>query len=464
MVLLRTPMFLSHVRLQLNPNRDSVTNVMNPSNVSKTIGPAEVIESQSVKYASVPTSFGELNVGSTMNTSRHNDVDVEEAVWLSGITSATNMVNPSEFPSLYEVTGTANTFGSKQSFNRTGVTGKSNNSTSLGSNVVYGGIGVTGNSTSFGSTTTSGMTKVTGLLNIPPPNVKNATNDANMPEGDGVSVSKSADRFKLVSPNVTNTPTTSPNSPPKGKSNVNNLEDVVLAATQDTPIVHSSDVNQQPKTYVGVTSGTQPAPTKGVKTPSNSIPTHGETSTKPGQPSATVGASNSNVNSIPNEGSQPTRNVTTSSSHPEPKVSKPKPKPFKFSNFLIHKEGFSETVASGWNLSVNGSAMYCVVKWLKGLKSPFRKLLHNHGNLHERVDRLRKELDELIEKRAGLLAQHDTCPKTINKARSIRRPYNTTNGWEKHMLWTRNHERSNVARLIIQQRTKLDLERPWERF
>ncbi|GJU83616.1 sodium/hydrogen exchanger 6 [Tanacetum coccineum] len=35
-----------------------------------------------------------------------------------------------------------------------------------------------------------------------------------------------------------------------------------------------------------------------------------------------------------------------------------------------------------------------VVKRLKGLKSHFRKLLHNHGNLHDRVNKIHIELDE----------------------------------------------------------------------
>ncbi|PWA58591.1 RNA-directed DNA polymerase, eukaryota, Reverse transcriptase zinc-binding domain protein [Artemisia annua] len=78
-----------------------------------------------------------------------------------------------------------------------------------------------------------------------------------------------------------------------------------------------------------------------------------------------------------------------------PHMMKPKPKPFKFSNFLVYKEGFLDTVTSGWNQNVNGCSMYRVVKRLKGLKSSFRKLLHNQGNLHERVDSLRKELDEV---------------------------------------------------------------------
>ncbi|GJT06737.1 hypothetical protein Tco_0841199 [Tanacetum coccineum] len=53
-----------------------------------------------------------------------------------------------------------------------------------------------------------------------------------------------------------------------------------------------------------------------------------------------------------------------------PKVIRPKPKPFKFSNFLIYKEGFRDVVSTGWNLNVHGCAMYRVVKRLKGLKTP----------------------------------------------------------------------------------------------
>nr|GEU48523.1 RNA-directed DNA polymerase, eukaryota, reverse transcriptase zinc-binding domain protein [Tanacetum cinerariifolium] len=77
-----------------------------------------------------------------------------------------------------------------------------------------------------------------------------------------------------------------------------------------------------------------------------------------------------------------------------PTVSKPKPKPFKFANFLLYKEGFREVVESGWNANIEGFAMYRVVKRLKGLRSLFRKLLHDHGNLHEQVNRIRIELDE----------------------------------------------------------------------
>ncbi|GKC59858.1 sodium/hydrogen exchanger 6, partial [Tanacetum coccineum] len=57
-------------------------------------------------------------------------------------------------------------------------------------------------------------------------------------------------------------------------------------------------------------------------------------------------------------------------------------------------DGFREIVESGWNVNTEFFAMYHVVKRLKGLKSPFYKLLHEHGNLHERVNRLRVELDE----------------------------------------------------------------------
>nr|GEV86720.1 hypothetical protein [Tanacetum cinerariifolium] len=77
-----------------------------------------------------------------------------------------------------------------------------------------------------------------------------------------------------------------------------------------------------------------------------------------------------------------------------PKVSRPKHKPFKLSNFLVYKEGFRDVVKFGWNFSVNECVMYRVVKQLKGLKTPLRKLLYDQGNLHDRVNRLHLELDE----------------------------------------------------------------------
>ncbi|GJZ58947.1 hypothetical protein Tco_0614763 [Tanacetum coccineum] len=44
-------------------------------------------------------------------------------------------------------------------------------------------------------------------------------------------------------------------------------------------------------------------------------------------------------------------------------------------------------------LLVDGHNMYKVVSKLKALKTPLRKLLHDQGNLHERVNLLRVELD-----------------------------------------------------------------------
>nr|GEW04137.1 hypothetical protein [Tanacetum cinerariifolium] len=61
---------------------------------------------------------------------------------------------------------------------------------------------------------------------------------------------------------------------------------------------------------------------------------------------------------------------------------------------LCSKEGFCEIVDSGWSVNVDGFTMYRVVKHLKGLKSLFRKLPHDHGNLHERVNKIHIELDK----------------------------------------------------------------------
>nr|GEU60823.1 hypothetical protein [Tanacetum cinerariifolium] len=56
---------------------------------------------------------------------------------------------------------------------------------------------------------------------------------------------------------------------------------------------------------------------------------------------------------------------------------------------------FKDVVANSWNISMDGYAMLKVVSKLKLLKKPLRKLVFNHGNLHERVNNLRYELDDV---------------------------------------------------------------------
>ncbi|GJW39768.1 hypothetical protein Tco_0065613 [Tanacetum coccineum] len=58
---------------------------------------------------------------------------------------------------------------------------------------------------------------------------------------------------------------------------------------------------------------------------------------------------------------------------------------------------FNDIVAEQWLMSVDGYLMYRVVTKMKALKKPLRKLLQSHGNLHDRVNSLRTELDEIDE-------------------------------------------------------------------
>ncbi|GJW01778.1 hypothetical protein Tco_1557029 [Tanacetum coccineum] len=76
-----------------------------------------------------------------------------------------------------------------------------------------------------------------------------------------------------------------------------------------------------------------------------------------------------------------------------PSLVSSKPKPFKFYNFLTHKSKFLDLVSTHWNMHVNGHTMFKVVSKMRALKKSFRKLLHDHGNLYERVTKLRHELD-----------------------------------------------------------------------
>ncbi|KAJ0431881.1 putative RNA-directed DNA polymerase [Helianthus annuus] len=70
-------------------------------------------------------------------------------------------------------------------------------------------------------------------------------------------------------------------------------------------------------------------------------------------------------------------------------------KPFKFPNFLTTKEEFRRFVSTEWAKDIEGFAMFSVVKKMRNLKPSFRKLLYQQGNLHEKVIRLRKELDDI---------------------------------------------------------------------
>ncbi|XP_021991414.1 uncharacterized protein LOC110888182 [Helianthus annuus] len=76
-----------------------------------------------------------------------------------------------------------------------------------------------------------------------------------------------------------------------------------------------------------------------------------------------------------------------------PPVARNKQKPFKFPNFLTSKPEFRKYVVDEWNKGVQGYAMFSVMKKLRNLKPCFRQLLHQQGNLHEKVTRLRSELD-----------------------------------------------------------------------
>nr|GEV14518.1 hypothetical protein [Tanacetum cinerariifolium] len=78
-----------------------------------------------------------------------------------------------------------------------------------------------------------------------------------------------------------------------------------------------------------------------------------------------------------------------------PTVLKPKPKPFKFYNLITSNENFRRVVMEGWSTYISGFHKYRVTKKLKLLKKPLRKLLYEKGNLHNNVNQLRNDLDQV---------------------------------------------------------------------
>lgn len=70
-----------------------------------------------------------------------------------------------------------------------------------------------------------------------------------------------------------------------------------------------------------------------------------------------------------------------------------KTKSFRFANFITNKPEFYQLVADAWKVQVGGHKMFQIVKKLCSLKKPCRNLMWNKGNLHERVNELRGDLE-----------------------------------------------------------------------
>ncbi|GJR66978.1 hypothetical protein Tco_0013043 [Tanacetum coccineum] len=69
--------------------------------------------------------------------------------------------------------------------------------------------------------------------------------------------------------------------------------------------------------------------------------------------------------------------------------------PYRISDHTPSVCVFLEVLNTHWNISVAGHSMFQVTQKLKILKKPLRKLMHDQGNLHDKVNRLRFELDEV---------------------------------------------------------------------
>ncbi|KAJ9566646.1 LOW QUALITY PROTEIN: hypothetical protein OSB04_002612 [Centaurea solstitialis] len=66
---------------------------------------------------------------------------------------------------------------------------------------------------------------------------------------------------------------------------------------------------------------------------------------------------------------------------------------FKFENFIIEHPLFMPTVKRLWEVQVDGTFMYRVTTRLKSLKGPLRKLRRSYGNLSQKVNDLKEELN-----------------------------------------------------------------------
>ncbi|GJZ56099.1 RNA-directed DNA polymerase, eukaryota, reverse transcriptase zinc-binding domain protein [Tanacetum coccineum] len=67
-------------------------------------------------------------------------------------------------------------------------------------------------------------------------------------------------------------------------------------------------------------------------------------------------------------------------------------KAFRFSNFTVDKEEFMEVVIKEWKCDCDGYNMYKLVKKMKNLKNPLKKLAWKNGNLFQHIKNLEGDL------------------------------------------------------------------------
>ncbi|GKC57554.1 hypothetical protein Tco_1085152, partial [Tanacetum coccineum] len=71
---------------------------------------------------------------------------------------------------------------------------------------------------------------------------------------------------------------------------------------------------------------------------------------------------------------------------------------FRFTNHVAEKEEFLEILKSVWQKDIKGCKMYRVVQKMKMLKKPLRNLSWKNGDLFEKVQELKKSLEQVQSK------------------------------------------------------------------
>ncbi|XP_071727934.1 uncharacterized protein [Rutidosis leptorrhynchoides] len=97
-----------------------------------------------------------------------------------------------------------------------------------------------------------------------------------------------------------------------------------------------------------------------------------------------------------------------------------KPRPFKLSNYITDHEKFRDCVSEGWKVEIKGHKMFKVVKRMRLLKKQMRKLMWSKGHLHNNVDLIRRELDDI----QSLLDKNPECQDTRKQESVTLKKYN----------------------------------------
>ncbi|GJS09332.1 RNA-directed DNA polymerase, eukaryota, reverse transcriptase zinc-binding domain protein [Tanacetum coccineum] len=135
-----------------------------------------------------------------------------------------------------------------------------------------------------------------------------------------------------------------------------------------------------------------------------------------------------------------------------------KKKAFRFANFIAEKVDFLLTVATNWEVEVQGYKMYQLVKKMKALKYNLNAVSWKNGNLSENVEKYRNELKIAQTNLDNHPHNQDTKEKEVNALKE----YNEASNDEESFLFRKAKVGRKIWEDLKENMENRDLSNSWD--